>query len=40
MERFLERLHGKRVIEDVKDMVSWTETKSDKILGQVSPCCP
>ncbi|RVX07973.1 putative ribonuclease H protein [Vitis vinifera] len=29
-ERFLERLHGKRVIEDVKDMVSWTETKSGK----------
>ena len=29
-ERFLERLHGKRVIEDVEDMVSWTETKSGK----------
>ena len=29
-ERFLERLHGKRVLEDVDDMVSWTETKSGK----------
>ncbi|RVW80659.1 hypothetical protein CK203_044359 [Vitis vinifera] len=29
-ERFLERLQGKRVIEDVEDMVSWTETKSGK----------
>ncbi|RVX04596.1 UDP-glucose:glycoprotein glucosyltransferase [Vitis vinifera] len=29
-ERFLERLHGKRVLEDVDDMVSWTETKSEK----------
>ena len=29
-KRFLERLHGKRVIEDVEDMVSWTETKSGK----------
>ena len=29
-ERFLERLHGKRVLEDVEDMVSWTETKSGK----------
>ncbi|RVW70881.1 putative mitochondrial protein [Vitis vinifera] len=29
-ERFLERLHGKRVFEDVEDMVSWTETKSGK----------
>ena len=28
--RFLERLHGKRVLEDVNDMVSWTETKSGK----------
>ena len=26
----MERLHGKRVIEDVEDMVSWTETKSGK----------
>ena len=30
MERFLEQLHGKRVLEDVNDMVSWTETKSGK----------
>ena len=29
-EIFLERLHGKRVLEDVEDMVSWTETKSGK----------
>ncbi|RVW44985.1 putative ribonuclease H protein [Vitis vinifera] len=29
-ERFLERLQGKRVIEDVEDMVSWIETKSGK----------
>ncbi|RVW40176.1 LINE-1 retrotransposable element ORF2 protein [Vitis vinifera] len=29
-ERFLARLQGKRVIEDVEDMVSWTETKSGK----------
>ena len=26
----MERLHGKRVIEDMEDMVSWTETKSGK----------
>ena len=26
----MERLHGKRVLEDVDDMVSWTETKSEK----------
>ena len=30
MERFLEQLHGKRVLEDVDYMVSWTETKSGK----------
>ncbi|RVW12312.1 Transposon TX1 uncharacterized 149 kDa protein [Vitis vinifera] len=29
-ERFLERLHGKRVHRDVDDMVFWTETKSGK----------
>ncbi|RVW30290.1 hypothetical protein CK203_098815 [Vitis vinifera] len=29
-ESFLERLHGKRVLEDVEDMVSWFETKSGK----------
>ena len=29
-ERFLERLHGKRVLGDVEDMVFWTETKSGK----------
>ena len=29
-ERFLERLHGKRVLEDVDDMVVWIETKSGK----------
>ncbi|RVW58237.1 LINE-1 reverse transcriptase-like [Vitis vinifera] len=27
---FMERLHRNRVIEDVEDMVSWTETKSGK----------
>ena len=27
---FMERLHHNRVIEDVEDMVSWTETKSGK----------
>ena len=26
----MERLQGKRVIEDVEDMVSWIETKSGK----------
>ena len=26
----MERLHHNRVIEDVEDMVSWTETKSGK----------
>ena len=26
----MERLHGKRVLEDVEDMVSWFETKSGK----------
>ena len=30
MEKFLERLHGKRVRGDVEDMVFWTETKSGK----------
>ena len=30
VERFLERLHGKRVLGDVDDMVVWTETKSGK----------
>ncbi|RVX18836.1 hypothetical protein CK203_007126 [Vitis vinifera] len=29
-ERFLERLHGKRVLGDVDYMVVWTETKSGK----------
>ncbi|RVX10471.1 Transposon TX1 uncharacterized 149 kDa protein [Vitis vinifera] len=29
-ERFLERLHGKRVLGDVEDMVFWTEIKSGK----------
>ena len=29
-ERFLERLHGKRVLGDVDDMVFWTKTKSRK----------
>ena len=29
-ERFLEHLHGKRVLGDVDDMVVWTETKSGK----------
>ena len=29
-ERFFERLHGKRVLGDVDDMVSWTGTKSGK----------
>ena len=29
-ERFLEHLHGKRVLGDVEDMVVWTETKSGK----------
>ena len=29
-ERFLERLHGKRVHRDVDDMVFWTETRSGK----------
>ena len=32
VKRFLERLHGERVFEDVEDMVSWTETKSGKFL--------
>ena len=31
-ERFLEHLHGKRVLGDVDDMVVWTETKSGKFL--------
>ena len=26
----MEQLHGKRVLGDVDDMVSWTETKSGK----------
>ena len=30
MERFLERLHEKRVHGDVDDMVFWTETNSGK----------
>ncbi|RVW48810.1 hypothetical protein CK203_104318 [Vitis vinifera] len=30
VERFLEHLHGKRVLGDVEDMVVWTETKSGK----------
>ena len=30
MERFLGRLHGKRVLGDVEDMVFWTEIKSGK----------
>ena len=30
MERFLERIHEKRVLGDVDDMVVWTETKSGK----------
>ena len=29
-ERFLEGLHGKRVLGDVDDMVVWTKTKSGK----------
>ena len=29
-EIFLDRLHGKRVLGDVDDMVVWTETKSGK----------
>ncbi|RVX20623.1 putative ribonuclease H protein [Vitis vinifera] len=29
-ERFMERIQSKRVIEDVEDTVSWTETKSGK----------
>ena len=29
-ERFLERIHGKRVHRSVDDMVFWTETKSGK----------
>ncbi|RVW96159.1 hypothetical protein CK203_037784 [Vitis vinifera] len=29
-ERFLKRLHGKRVHGDVDDMVFWTETNSEK----------
>ena len=29
-ERFLERIHEKRVLGDVDDMVIWTETKSSK----------
>ena len=29
-ERFLEWLHGKRVLGDVNDIVFWTETKSGK----------
>ena len=32
VEIFLEHLHGKRVLGDVEDMVSWTETKSGKFL--------
>ena len=30
VERFLEHLHGKRVLGDVEDMVVWTKTKSGK----------
>ncbi|KAJ9684352.1 hypothetical protein PVL29_016699 [Vitis rotundifolia] len=30
VERFLGRLHGKRILENEEDMVSWTETKSGK----------
>ena len=33
-ERFLEWLHGKRVLGDVDDMVVWTETKSGKFLAK------
>ena len=33
-ERFLEHLHGKRVLGDVDDMVVWTETKSGKFLAK------
>ncbi|KAL6333963.1 hypothetical protein AAG906_000014 [Vitis piasezkii] len=37
--KILERLQGKRVIEDVEDMVSWTETKSGKFSVK-SLCSP
>ncbi|RVW74835.1 hypothetical protein CK203_053867 [Vitis vinifera] len=38
-ERFLERIHGKKVLGDVEDMVFWIKTKSGKFFGQVSlPC--
>ncbi|RVW16173.1 hypothetical protein CK203_074347 [Vitis vinifera] len=35
-ERFLEWLHGKRVLGDVDDMVSWIETKSGKFSPKIS----
>ncbi|RVX12920.1 hypothetical protein CK203_010034 [Vitis vinifera] len=35
-ERFLEHLHGKRVLGDVDDMVVWTETKSGKFWPSLS----
>ncbi|RVW47166.1 hypothetical protein CK203_070193 [Vitis vinifera] len=35
-ERFLERLHGKRVLGDVEDMVFWTEIKSGKFSPKIS----
>ena len=38
-ERFLERLNGKGVIEDVDDNMSWSETKSGK-LSVKSLLCP
>ena len=31
-ERFLERIHGKKVLGDVEDMVFWIKTKSGKFL--------
>ena len=39
VERFLEQLHGKKVLGDVDDMVPWTETKSGK-LSVKSLLCP
>ncbi|RVW35945.1 hypothetical protein CK203_090578 [Vitis vinifera] len=35
-EKFMERIQSKRVIEDVEDMVSWTETKSGKFSPKIS----
>ena len=45
VESFLRRLHGKKVCDDVEDVVFWTETKSGKfsvksLYNALEPCSP